>query len=418
MRNAAPPTSPGGDPQCSTRRPALALALLALGLAACAGQPYGVPQDVSSAAFLERKITREIDALRVSVAVPDAGETAALFGLPLHERGVQPVWLQVHNDTPQQVRLSLWSIDPDYFSPLEVAWMHRGGFNKTGRAAMERWFYEHAMPRRIPAGESRSGFVYTQLQPGSKGMNLDFTSAHLRSFNFTFIVPMPGFIADYMTVDAEGLYAEDEIVDLTVETLRSALEALPCCSVDESGAHQGMPFNIALIGTRLAVRRALLRGGWQETAAGDSATAAARRQRYRNRHPDGTFVKVRADGSERKELRLWLTPLRVGDDRVWLGEIGYVLGDEDAGAGGYRIDPDISAAVRYLMQDFWYSQSLLRIGFIRVMEPVPAAAPRTAFAGVSYFTDGLRGVLWLSEQPVALDDTVNLAWELLQYEAK
>ncbi len=110
-------------------------------------------------------------------------------------------------------------------------------------------------------------------------MNLDFTSAHLRSFNFTFIVPMPGFTADYMTVDPEGLYAEDEIVDLTVETLRSALEALPCCSVDESGAHQGMPFNIALIGTRLAVRRALLRGGWQETAAGDSATAAARQQR-------------------------------------------------------------------------------------------------------------------------------------------
>ena len=63
-------------------------------------------------------------------------------------------------------------------------------------------------------------------------------------------------------------------------------------------------------------------------------------------------------------------------------------------------------------------QQPLRIGFIRVMEPVPAAAPRTAFAGVSDFTDGLRGVLWLSEQPVALDDTVNLAWELLQYEAK
>jgi hypothetical protein len=59
-------------------------------LAGCAGQPY-LSNDVSSASFLARTITQEQGAIRVSTAVPDAGEAAELFGLELYEKGVQPV---------------------------------------------------------------------------------------------------------------------------------------------------------------------------------------------------------------------------------------------------------------------------------------------------------------------------------------
>lgn len=369
------------------------------------------PADIASAPFLDRKITQETAAVRVTAAVPDAGETEALFGLPLHDQGVQPVWLKVENTGSELLRLSVWSVDPDYYSPLEIAWMNRGGFGKKGKAAMERWFYDHAVERRVPPGESRSGFVFTHFKPGTKGFNVDLISAALRSFSFTFFVPMPGFTADYMAVDFQGMYADDEIVALDVDGLREALEGLPCCGTDASGTMEGSPFNVALIGTGTAVRRALLRANWQETELGAAATAAARREHYRDRPPDGTFVKPRADGSERKELRLWQTPLRVGADWVWLGQTGTVVGDARRKATRTLVAPDIDAPSIYLTQEFWYSQSLQRVGFVKAQEAVPASAPRTTFHGLKYFTSGLRGVLWLSEDPIGLDEVVNMNWE-------
>ena len=379
-------------------------------LAGCAARPY-VAADVSSASFLDRIITQETETVRVTAAVPDAGETEALFGLPLYDQGVQPVWLEIENTGPTVVRLLVLSVDPDYYSPLEVAWMNRGGFGKEGKAAMERWFYDHAVERRVPPGESRSGFVFTHLKPGTKGFNVDLISTDLHSFSFTFFVPMPGFTADYMAVDFQGMYAEDELVDLDIDGLREALENLPCCGTDASGTKDGAPFNVALIGTGTAVRRALLRANWQETELGAAATQAARLQYYRGRRPDGTFFKTRADGSERKELRLWLTPLRVGADRVWLGQTGTVVGDARRKATRTMVDPDIDTPSVYLTQEFWYSQSLQRIGFVKAQEAVPASAPRTTFNGLKYFTSGLRGVLWLSEDPIGLDEVVNMNWE-------
>ncbi len=222
---------------------------------------------------------------------------------------------------------------------------------------------------------------------------------------------MPGFTADYMAVDFQGMYADDEIVALDLDGLREALEDLPCCAADASGTMDGVPFNVALIGTGTAVRRALLRANWQETELGAAATQAARLQHYRGRPPDGTFVKTRADGSERKELRLWLTPLRVGADRVWLGQTGTVVGDARRKATRTLVDPDIDTPSVYLTQEFWYSQSLQRVGFVKAQEAVPASAPRTAFNGLKYFTSGLRGVLWLSEDPIGLDEVVNMNWE-------
>lgn len=354
--------------------------------------------------------------MRVTAAVPDAGETEALFGLPLYDQGVQPVWLEIDNKGSELVRLSVWSVDPDYYSPLEVAWMNRGGYSKEGRAAMDRWFYDHAVDRRIPPGESRSGFVFTHFKPGTKGFNVDLISADLRSFSFTFFVPIPGFTADYMAVDFEGMYADDERVDLDPDELREVLGKLPCCSTDASGTKDGGPFNIVLIGTGTAVRRALMRANWQETQVGAAETAAARQQHYRGRPPDGTFVKTRADGSERKELRLWLTPLSVGADRVWLGQGGTVVADAKIDATRTIIGSDVDAAAIFSIQEFWYSQSLHRFGYVEAYEAAPADAPRVTYTGWKYFTNGLRGVMWLSEEPIGLDEVVNLNWDQMYRE--
>lgn len=412
MRSRTFPASPFPNLSACAAASRGLFAFFVLLLAGCAHQPY-LPAEIGSASFLERAITQEQESARVTAAVPDAAETGELFGLPLYDQGVQPVWLEIRNTGSKLLRLSIWSVDSDYYSPLEVAWMNRDGYAKGDQAAMERWFHENGIERRIPAGESRAGFVFTHFRPGTKGFNVDLISADLRSFSFTFFVPMPGFTADYMTVDFENLHSEDEIVELDVDGLRTALENIPCCSTDDAGTGAGPPFNVALVGSGLAVRRALLRANWQETELEDAQTQMARRQRYRGRTPDGTFVKTRADGGEHKELRLWLTPMRVGKEQVWLGQVGIVLLQSTDSGNIYRTSPDIDATSRYLIQDFWYSQSLQRVGFVKAYERTPTGARRQTFSGGRYFTSGLRGVLWLSETPVGLDEVINLNWENL-----
>jgi hypothetical protein len=381
----------------------------------CAGRPY-ISADVSTGSFLARKITQEQEGLRVSAAVPDAGETAELFGLSLFEKGIQPVWIEVENNTANFLRLSIWSIDSDYYSPLEVAWMNRKGYSDEGKATMERSLYDAAIDRRIPPGEKSSGFVFTHLKPGTKGFNVDLISDQPRLYTFTFFAAMPGFIADYMAVDFERLYDDDEIVELDLDTLRPALEKAEYYANDMSGTLQGLPLNIAIVGTRIALRRALLRANWQETELGSSLVGIAREQHYAGRPPDTTFIKTRADGTERKVLSLWLTPMRVGQEPIWLGQTATAVGVSGKGRDKPLVAPDIDTPYIYLMQNFWYSQSLTRIGFVRAGAAVSSAAPIESFSGWRYFTNGIRGVLWLSEDPVGLDEVQHLSWEPMPHD--
>ena len=349
----------------------------------CAGQPY-ISTDVSTGSVLARKITQEQESIRVSTAVPDAGETAELFGLSLYEKGVQPVWIEVENNSADLLRLSIWSVDSDYYSPLEVAWMNRKGYSGEGQAAMERSLYDAAIDRRIMPGEKSSGFVFTHLKPGTKGFNVDLISDQLRSYNFTFFVPMPGFTPDYMAVDFKRLYDDDEIVELDLDTLRPALEQAEYYASDMSGTLQGLPLNVAIVGTSVALRRALLRADWEETELGSSLVGVAREQHYAGRPPDTTFIKIRADGTERKVLSLWLTPMRVGQEPVWLGQTVTAVGGSGKVGDNSLVSPDIDTPYIYLMQNFWYSQSLTRIGFVRAGEAVSSAAPIESFRGWRY----------------------------------
>ena len=398
------------------RRAALLIIVAGLHiLAACATTPF-VASPVEQAPFIERAIVETRETVRVAAAVPDARETRELVGVDLYAKGIQPVWLHVTNLGEEPVYAALHSIDDEYFSPLEVAWQFRGWFSKQGRADMERWFYENALPRRIPPGEARSGFVFTHADEGTKGINFDVYASR-QAFSFTFLVPMPGFVADYMEVDFEALYDEDEIRVVDLNGLREALTSYPCCSTNETG-EAGDPINVVIVAPPLALGRALLRAEWRETAANDAGTAVARTHRHLGRRPDGTFHKARPDGSERKELRLWLAPLLLDEQRVWVGQVSYELQRAIVKRGfkNYRIDPEIDSARLYLMQNFWYTQSLAALGVVRGIPPSTIDAPSLNFAGAKYFTDGKRIVLFLSETPVAMDETDVLPWQRLLVE--
>ena len=88
-----------------------------------------------------------------------------------------------------------------------------------------------------------------------------------------------------MDVSFKNLYTAAELQELDEEGLRSALASLPCSSADQSGNAEGDPLNVAFVSSALALRRALLRGDWQETASDSPTTALARTHRYKGRQP-------------------------------------------------------------------------------------------------------------------------------------
>jgi hypothetical protein len=387
-----------------------ALICVLLVLSSCATQSF-VAAPVGPSDFTQRGISQTDQSVIVTVAVPTAEEIIELLGVDLYADGIQPVWMHVENGRDAHVRVAHFSIDNNYFAPLEVAWLYRKRFSKSSRDNLDRWFIDNAMPRYVPAGESRTGFVFTHATEGTKGMNVD-VYAGTDAISFTFFVPLPGFKPDYMNVDFEGLYNDEEIFVGDLDDLRNKVAGMPCCTTSESGQESGDPLNVVIVGPPAAVRRALLRGGWQETETDSPVTRVARLHYYKGRSPDGTFHKSRPDGRERKELRLWLAPMLIDSETVWLGHISYdmsgALSNSDLTA--YQIDPDVDDARMFLLQNFWYNQSLRSHAMAAGVPAATVDSPRTNFRGGEYFTDGLRVVLLVSEEPVAMDETRSLLW--------
>jgi hypothetical protein len=397
------------------RTPAIgALFFVLLIASGCASRPFEAP-DLKSPAFLDRVVTQEDGNVRISATVPTAEEVIALTGLDLYDKDIQPVWLRVENNDSRQIRIALYSIDDEYYSPMEVAWYYRGGYSDEGRTAMERWFHDHQMPRIIPPGETRSGLVFTHRTEGTKGFNVDAYTSH-ESFNFTFFVPIPGFQPDYMDVKFAELYAPEDTRSVDLPTLRQLLADYACCSTDESGDGIGDPFNVVIVATPVALRRALLRSDWQETESGSDEGALARQHYFLGRVPDGTFHKTRPDGSEKKELRIWMSPIFVGDVPVWLAQASYEMSGLTLARlfNEYQIDPDVDDARAFVLQSFWYSQSLAKFAMVAGVPPAKLEAPNENFLGSKWFTDGGRIVMVVPEEPIAMDETEILYWERIR----
>jgi hypothetical protein len=390
----------------------LAAAACTVLMAGCAVNRFA-PASPDQAGFIERGITQQDGDVIVTAAVPSPGEVESLFGIDLYKDGIQPVWLEVENRGDQRARILPYSIDRDYYSPLEIAWAYRKKFASSSRDAMERWFYDNALDHRVPPGEKRSGFVFTHAIEGTKGFNLDIYSDN-QSRQFTFFVPVPGFRPDYMDVDFQNLYAEDQIGRVDFPSLSDYLESMPCCTSDAEGVAAGDPLNVVIVGTPEAVRRTLLRGRWQETQSGSPVTRLARRHYFNGRQPDGTFHKSRPDGRERKELRLWLAPVLVDGLTTWIGHVSYDMSGKSLirDLSDYQIDPDVDDARTFLVQNFWYNQSLRGLSMVEGIAPNSIESPRVNFLGGEYFTDGQRVVLWVSEDPVGMDETdLLMGWE-------
>lgn len=392
------------------------VAILVLLLTACSSMPYK-HESLSNFQVEQRALTQEQGPFRVRASVPSREEAEKIFGIPIYKRGIQPVWLEVTNNSPGRARFVLSSVDKDYFSPFEVAYMHKKLFSKQGWMDMEEYFFSTAMPRQIAAGVTVSGFVFTHATDGTKNFNVDLfheSSKEDGYEEFTFFVQVPGFVPDHATVNFEGLYDASSVQDLDSDGLRDALLESQCCTTNRDGSGQGPPVNLVLVAKGREVLQSLLRAGWSETSYEKDDNYLNKVNYLYGRPPDAVFRKSRGKSAgDRNELSLWLAPLRADGKAVWMGQLKHAIGQR------YKIneiffgaaqDPDVDDGRNFLLQNLWYSQSLSAVAYTQTGKVVPMENPQLDFNNNPFFSDGLRIVMWLSGEPVALQEVRNLRW--------
>lgn len=377
----------------------------------CATQSWH-HENTQSFPIRERAITQTADKVSVSASVPGQDEAEAIFGVPLYKRGIQPVWLEISNQSANRIRFTPSSLDRYYFSPLEVSYMHRKGMSKTAREEMDRYFYNSAMPRQIPAGETRSGYVFTHLRPGTKSFNVDVFSMGVDQ-NFAFFITVPGFVPDHAKVDFDALYSESEQVDYDLAGLRLALKNTKLLSTNRSGQQAGLPVNIVIVGEGLDVLKALLRAGWYESPSVRDADQLEKAQYLYGRLPDAVFRIQRDSKQDRNELYLWMSPMQIEGKNVWLAQSKHFIGQRtqlEQVILGARIDPDLNDGRDFFLQNLWYAQSLEKLGWLNTSQPISIDERRKDFNGSEYFADGYTIIAWLTGDPTSLLETQRVGW--------
>ena len=278
----------------------------------------------------------------------------------------------------------------------------------------------------LAPGTTRSGFVFTNLNLGTKGFNVDLVDKDNQLKTFTFFISVPGLIADHQDVDFDGLYSAAEIVSYDEGGFKNALENLPCCPTNEDGTAQVGFINLVLVGSGDNLLRILLRSGWNETASGKKSSSPGKDlisdipggYRYSSLNPlyyygraqDCAFREVRATGTGRNVLWLWLSPMRVEGEPVWVGFVSRDLGMKWLSFENHKVDLDEMRS--FFVQDLWYGQGIEKYGFVKGAAASPISQPKKIFGNISHLTDGYRAVIWVSEKSIPLNEVKAMNWEI------
>lgn len=376
--------------------------------------------------FQERAVTQSENNVTVSAVVLSEEESELIFATDLYRRGIQPVWLEIENNDESDMRFLPAGLDPEYFAPLEVSNIKRFRWAKYANEQKDEHFLSLALGEYIPSGTTRTGFVFSHLEHGTKVFNVDVMGKDHDLRTFTFFVQVPGLEPDYQEINWEELYPGSAIVDHNLDSLRQALQDFPCCVTDNDGGDQGQPLNVVLIGNFQDILYVLVRSGWDETGEttrpyGKSEPIRGVEERYRpvsvryvfGRRQDVSFRKSRHGINPRMHLRLWMSPITTDGVPVWLGQIGRDY-EIKPGSSTHATDADDSRG--NLMQDLMYSQSLARFGFVRRLDGNQQPTLRETLNGASYYADGYRVVLFVSSEPVDLEEMENLGWAIPPWE--
>ena len=349
------------------------LAVLVLVVQACA-TTRPPPEDPS--AYKNRTKTSVKEDVTVTVAVPTIAEAQSIYGVELASKHIQPVWLEVENDSTDTYWFLPSGLDPEYYSPFEAAFAFYSDKDETNRRLDEK-FQKLNFQNPIRPKSTQTGFVLVNLDEGFKAVDIDIISREAVK-SFSFIFADPDFKADHKEVDFDTLYAAEDIINIDdEEELRRELEELPCCTTNDDGDEYGDPLNLVMIGAPDHILPALVRRNWHATETTWSQAiirtikSFLQGERYRyspisplyvyGRRQDIGWQKARGTINERNHMRFWLSPFRFRGQRVWIGQISRDIGVKftlkSPTISTHVIDPDVDEARRYFQKTANYKRS-------------------------------------------------------------
>lgn len=157
-----------------------------------------VRSTVSVPGYRNRAVPYTEGGIDVSTAVLSPAESAAVYGVPLADRKIQPVWIEVRNREDRSYFLLSPGLDPNFFPASEAVEAFSSALPHDQQAELDRRFRALAFHNPVRPGETVSGFVLTSLDEGAKLVQVDLV-ARERARTFSVFVVVPGLRATTST---------------------------------------------------------------------------------------------------------------------------------------------------------------------------------------------------------------------------
>jgi LssY C-terminus len=389
------------------------------------------PDPSGDTSFIARAQDKFVPGIKVSVSALGARESQQSFGENLAKYNIQSVWLSIENETDDQLVFLPITMDPDYYSPYEVSYRFHGALSFAANRARDEFFLKRQIASILPPHSITTGFMYGVLDAGVKYAHVVIAGNNrLEIFDFALSVPGPAFVGT--NIRADSIYPGKKIEDLELDSLKATFAKQPCCTTNSDAARDGDPLNLVIVESKRDPIVPFIARGWHLARKLDvvSAIETARAFLFRDafltspvsplylfgRPEDVALQKARSTINERVHARLWLTPYTFEGRKIWIGQvsrdIGVRLTDQTWNLTTHKIGPDVDFDRAYLLQDLLMSGFVEQYGYVDGVGAAPASAPRTNLTGDPYYTDGLRAVVFLSNQTTPLGAIERLRWEV------
>ena len=413
------------------------LILLLLILVSCGGGFKDYPSTpIDEVDFLSHTQTKTENGITVTTSVLTQEETDKIFGVNLFSKGIQPVWLDITNNTESDYLFLPISIDPDYFAPNEVAYLFQGlfGGGKVHPQLSERFNKYGYELTEIKPGENNKGFVYTNFDPGIKFVNITLFSEETIE-TFVFYLVLGDARKEFNEIDFNIIYPDDEYKNYNNENdFKKAIQDLQCCIQNKEINENVYPVNFVFIGNEEDVFSALIRRGWDVTEPFSDVwkkldskeyfstplfrTTPMENFYYFDRTQDVSLQKSRKMNKgtvrQRNEMRIWLAPIKFMDERVWIGSTTRDVGTDVNKVKDFltkKIDPDLNETRSFLVEDMVLSQSVNKIGYLSNSDPTNKDNPNINYKNQAWWSDGLVLVLLFDDLPNTIGDITFYDWE-------
>jgi len=383
----------------------LALNALCLSLTGCA--TWKTPPAFDESGLRSRAVSDEVKGVRLSAAVLSREDSKRMFGVDINQREVQPIWIEVHNGTDQALWFLRYGTDPNIFSPLEVAWSFHAAFSGKSNARLDDYFDSSSFQNPIAPGSTQDGIIFTNPHQEVRLLNVDILGQG-ELFPFTLFLYVPDNVNNKRAHELLTRNTEKTVTDYQdAESLRDRLEQLSCCARSADGKEPGDPINVILVGNLEDISAAVVRRGFRARALEFDND-----QRLFGRPPDVVVRKSGPGGVPANWIRAWLAPFRYKGQAVFLAQAGRPIGGRFMQARGSKpmLHPNIDEVRNTLLGDMMYSGGLGKLAFITGVGEADEDKPRPSLGGASYFTDGIRTVMFFVTRPRSISEVEILDW--------